>query len=94
MRLAHPWLAVVPLLALTSAVPREEYPVRAYVDPAHLDVPWPKHSHEKQPWRAFLETRSGDDFMHGVRIPVNAEVFQAFSCSTGSQTRGTRLFSD
>lgn len=23
-----------------------EFPVRPYVDPSHLEVPWPKHSHK------------------------------------------------
>jgi hypothetical protein len=49
----------------------QEYPVRPYVDPAQLDVPWPKHSHYKQPWRAFLETRRGSDFLQGIGINYN-----------------------
>lgn len=49
----------------------QEYPVRPYVDPAQLDVPWPKHSHYRQPWRAFLETRSGYDFLHGIGLNYN-----------------------
>lgn len=39
-----------------------------YTDPAQLDVPWPKHSHFKQPWRGYLETRSGADFLSGIGI--------------------------
>jgi hypothetical protein len=49
----------------------QEYPVRPYVDPAQMDVPWPKHSHVKQPWRAYLETKSGADFLRGIGINYN-----------------------
>lgn len=49
----------------------QEFAVRPYVDPSQLDVPWPKHSHLKIPWRAFLETRSGDGFLRGIGINYN-----------------------
>ena len=49
----------------------EEFPVRPYADPAQLDVPWPKHSYYKQPWRGFLETRSGYDFLRGIGVNYN-----------------------
>jgi len=39
-----------------------------YVDPSQLDVPWPKHSHVKMPWRAFLETRPAIEMLEGVGI--------------------------
>ncbi len=42
--------------------------MRPYTDPAQLEVPWPKHSFYKQPWRAFLETRSGYDFLRGIGV--------------------------
>jgi len=46
----------------------EEHAVSPYTDPSQLDVPWPKHSHFKQPWRAYLTTKSGQDFLNGVGV--------------------------
>ncbi len=46
----------------------EEFPVAPYVDPRQLDCPWPKMSHYLQPWRGYLETRSGDDFLRGLGV--------------------------
>jgi hypothetical protein len=46
-------------------------PTSAYIDPAQLDVPWPKHSFTKVPWRGFLETRSGYDFLRGIGVNYN-----------------------
>ena len=43
-------------------------PVRPYVDPSQMDVPWPKHSHVKQPWRGFLETKPAVDLLEGIGI--------------------------
>lgn len=60
------WLAV---LAVSGSA--QEFPVRPYVDPSQLEVEWPKHSHYKQPWRAFLETRSGHGFLRGIGINYN-----------------------
>jgi hypothetical protein len=45
--------------------------VRPYIDPSQFDCPWPKHDHYKQPWRAFVETRSGYDFLNGVGVVYN-----------------------
>jgi len=59
------------LLTVVAKACAQEFPVRPYVDPTQLDVPWPKHSHYKQPWRAFLETRSGHDFLRGLGINYN-----------------------
>ncbi len=39
---------------------------RPYVDPSQLDVPFGRHDHYKQPWRAYLETRSADSFLNGM----------------------------
>ncbi len=64
-RLAFAFLFVV--LARAAAA-GQEFPVRPYADPAQLDVPWPKHSFYKQPWRGFVETRSGYDFLHGIGV--------------------------
>ncbi len=73
------WQAVFALVvAFLSIAAVQEYPVRPYVDPSQLDVPWPKHSHLKLPWRAYLETRSGYEFLQGVgvnyNVPDNHEV--------------------
>jgi hypothetical protein len=66
------WLTIALLLAAwAGGVTAQEYPVSPYVDPAQIDVPWPKHSHVKQPWRAFLETKSGTDFLRGIGINYN-----------------------
>src|ERR1700736_6541143 len=60
------------LLLLTAiSVQAQENPVLLYVDPSQLECPWPKHSFYKQPWRGFLDTRSADDFLHGIGINYN-----------------------
>jgi hypothetical protein len=46
-------------------------PRSAYIDPAQLDVVWPKHSFTKVPWRGFLETRRGYDFLRGIGVNYN-----------------------
>jgi hypothetical protein len=51
--------------------PVQEEPVKPYVDPGFLDCPFPKHSHVKQPWRAWMETRPGTSFLSGVGINYN-----------------------
>ncbi|MFW6164466.1 MAG: hypothetical protein ACODAJ_16980, partial [Planctomycetota bacterium] len=43
-------------------------PVDPYVDPSQLDVPWPKHSHVRQPWRGFLETKPAVELLEGIGI--------------------------
>lgn len=64
------WVMVFCLLGAAIVV-AQEFPIRPYVDPSQLDVPWPKHSHLKIPWRAFLETRSGAEFLQGIGINYN-----------------------
>ena len=63
-------------LTLTRA-DAEEFPVAPYTDPRQLDCPWPKMSHYLQPWRGFLETRSGADFLSGfgvnLQVPAGTE---------------------
>jgi hypothetical protein len=49
----------------------QEFPVAPYTDPAQLDCPWPKHSHYLQPWRGYIETKSGWDFLNGIGINLN-----------------------
>src|SRR5436190_8029195 len=44
---------------------------RPYADPAQLDLPFPQHSHVKQPWRGWLETRPADDFLQGIGVNYN-----------------------
>jgi len=63
--------ALLASLAASCLACAEEHAVAPYVDSAQLDVPWPKHSHYKQPWRAFLETKSGRDFLDGVGVAYN-----------------------
>ena len=67
-------MRLLPLgLALTLCArlaAQEPQPAR-YIDPAQMDVPGPKHSFVKVPWRAFLETKSGDDFLRGVGVNYN-----------------------
>jgi len=67
-----------------------QYPVRPYVDPSQLAVPWPKHSFYRQPWRAFMETRSGYDFLHGIginfNVPSNDELAVRLLAETGFST--------
>ncbi|HEV3029423.1 MAG TPA: hypothetical protein VG457_17725 [Planctomycetota bacterium] len=43
----------------------------SYADPAQLDLPFPAHSHLRQPWRGWLETRSAADFLQGIGINYN-----------------------
>jgi hypothetical protein len=69
MRRLFLWIAVS--ASAIAASSGEEFPVRPYADPAQLDVPWPKHSHYKQPWRGFLETKSGYDFLQGIGVNYN-----------------------
>jgi hypothetical protein len=69
-------LLFLPLFLAVSAG-GAEFPVTPYVDPAQLECPWPKMSHYLQPWRGYLENRSGYDFLQGIGInlhlPANAE---------------------
>lgn len=58
-------------LLFASAVPAAEEAVSPYADPAQLDCPWPKMSHYKQPWRGYLETRSGYDFLRGLGVNLH-----------------------
>lgn len=56
-----------------GAVPARLYPVEPYVDPAQLDVPWPRHSFYKQPWRAWLETMPATTLLQGMGVNYNAD---------------------
>ncbi len=59
------------LLAISLFCLAQEFPVTPYIDPSQLEVPWPKHSFYKIPWRGFLETRKGYDFLGGIGINYN-----------------------
>ena len=48
-----------------------EHAVAPYTDANQLDCPWPKMSHYKQPWRGYLETRSGYDFLNGIGVNLH-----------------------
>jgi hypothetical protein len=48
-----------------------------YVDRGQLDVPWPKHSHYKQPWRGWLETVPATRLRDGLGIGYNWTVPRA-----------------
>lgn len=65
---------VLALLGVSGPAAAAEagFPVRPYVDPEQLRVPAGQHSFYKQPWRAWLETRSGFDFLQGIGINYNA----------------------
>ena len=54
--------------ASSEEVRQGMYPVSPYVDASQLDVPWPKHSHIKQPWRGFLETKPAVDLLDGIGV--------------------------
>lgn len=60
------YLGLVLTICASSAA--QEPPHPRYVDPSQLDLPSPRHSFAKVPWRAFLETKSGDDFLRGVGV--------------------------
>lgn len=47
------------------------YPVAPYIDPAQLECRWPALSHYLQPWRGFMETRSGRAFLDGIGVNLH-----------------------
>jgi hypothetical protein len=59
------------LLTLGLSLAAQEPAHNQYTDPSQLQVPSPKHSFVKVPWRAFLETKTGDDFLRGVGVNYN-----------------------
>ncbi len=56
------------LIAISAGASADEPALKPYVDPSQLDVPWPKHSFVKEPWRGFVETRSGRELRDGIGI--------------------------
>lgn len=71
MHMHSPAAAFLFLACMDLAAGAQEHDVAPYVDPAQLNVPFGKHSDYKQPWRAFLETRSGAEFVQGIGINYN-----------------------
>ena len=71
----------MPVVGVGTAV------AESYADPAQLDCPWPQHSFYKQPWRGFLEVRSGEAFLRGLGVnyhsPGNDEVAIRLLAETG-----------
>jgi hypothetical protein len=59
------------LFAFFTAASAEEVQIAPYVDPAQLDCPWPKSSQYLQPWRGYMETRSGRDFLNGLGVNLH-----------------------
>ena len=79
------------LLFFAATLAAQEYPIAPYTDPSQLDCPWPKFSHYKQPWRGYMETRSGYDFLQGVGINLhlpdeNEELAIRLLAETGFKT--------
>lgn len=62
------------LAGLLLLVVAEGQAAGPYVDPTQLRVPWPKHSHYRQPWRAWLETVPADTFLTGLGVAYNWSV--------------------
>lgn len=60
--------SVLASILLLVLAPQDERP---YADPAQLDLPFPNHSHLKQPWRGWIETRRASDFLDGIGINYN-----------------------
>jgi len=60
--------------ATAKAAALPEYPVVPYISKAiHLDaLPWGAQSFYKQPWRGYLETVAGSQFLSGIGINYNA----------------------
>jgi hypothetical protein len=83
-------LALAAAVSVSVAGAAEKSPGEPYVDPGQLDVPWPKHSDYKQPWRGFLETKSGYDFLHGIginyQVPGNDELAVRLLAEAGFKT--------
>ena len=69
-RLQHLCAVLIALIWPVFAT-AQEHPIEPYVDPRQLDCPPSDHSFYKQPWRAYLETRSGYDFLQGIGINYN-----------------------
>lgn len=64
-------LVLCAFLSLPAILLAQENPVSPYTDPAQLKCPQPKHSFYLEPWRAFLETRPAETFVHGIGINYN-----------------------
>lgn len=56
---------------VTALAAAEEFRVAPYTDPRQLDCPWPQTSHYLQPWRGYIETKSGAEFLRGIGINLH-----------------------
>lgn len=65
------WCALIGLELAASARLAAEQAISPYVDPSQLDCPWPKMSHYRQPWRGYLETRGGYEFLSGLGVNLH-----------------------
>lgn len=65
--------AAAGLRGLPAAPEEVEYPVTPYISKSfHLDaLPWPAQSFYRQPWRGYLETVSGQQFLEGIGVNYN-----------------------
>lgn len=61
------WMLAL-VFAQDCARAAEPLRVEPYVEPSHLDVPWPKHSHVKMPWRGYLETKPAVELLDGIGV--------------------------
>ncbi len=56
------------LCALAAASSLTMAAGRPYVDPQQLDLPWPRYSFAKQPWRAYLEVMPATTYLQGLGV--------------------------
>ena len=84
------WILTAIAALCVAAATAGNFAAQPYTDPAQFDVPWPKHSDYKQPWRGFLETRSGYDFLRGIgvnyNVPGNDELAVRLLAQSGFKT--------
>lgn len=65
------WCVLLGLGPAASAAFAGGQAIAPYADPHQLDCPWPQMSHYKQPWRSYLETRSGYEFLGGLGVNLH-----------------------
>lgn len=67
------WIvAFICLITLSGERSAQSETAFRHVDPSQLDVPWPKHSFYKQPWRGWLETTPAARLLDGIGINFNS----------------------
>lgn len=75
-------LGALASLFTAGAANAQEFAVRSYTNPSFLDMRWGERSFYRQPWRAFLETRSGYDFLQGIGVVYNVNSNDALAART------------